>query len=389
VLDGRPPAVAGVRGVRADWRPFLGLRLLRTALLVPAGGLAVVGVGAVGLGPAGVLAGLLLLALSALLAAGATLALAFAAPAVVVDGVGTWTAVRRSVATYRDRPRTGVAYVVVLAGLVAGGGAVALGLAAAGVPRVVGLVATLAVPPVLDGVKTALYADRPLPPRDGVTGTGGTATTPAGAADLPPAPSPGPVARLAAGLRRGLGRLGAFVRTHPGAVAAGAGVFAAAGALVYATVAGYGVALDVPGDAAGAFGEFPVALFLDVAANNWLVAATGAYGGLAAGLPTVAALAFNGALVGGLVAVVPARATLGLVVPHAVVELPALAVAGGLGLHLGRVGVGALRGRASDETVAAELTEAFRVLVGLGVLFVVAAFVEAFVTPRVAAALLG
>jgi uncharacterized membrane protein SpoIIM required for sporulation len=39
--------------------------------------------------------------------------------------------------------------------------------------------------------------------------------------------------------------------------------------------------------------------------------------------------------------------------------------------------------------VAAELEDAFRVLVGLGVLFAVAALVEAFLTPRVAAALLG
>jgi uncharacterized membrane protein SpoIIM required for sporulation len=69
--------------------------------------------------------------------------------------------------------------------------------------------------------------------------------------------------------------------------------------------------------------------------------------------------------------------------------VPALAVAGGLGLHLGRVGLRALRGRTDAEAVADELVRAWRVLVGLAFVFVLAAFVEAFITPLVAGRVLG
>ncbi|PSQ04998.1 hypothetical protein BRC97_10285 [Halobacteriales archaeon QS_6_71_20] len=82
-------------------------------------------------------------------------------------------------------------------------------------------------------------------------------------------------------------------------------------------------------------------------------------------------------------------AFLALVAPHGVLELPTIAVAGGLGLHLGAVGWRGLCGRTDAATVAGELERAAYVLVGVGVLLVVAAAVEAFLTPRVAAAVLG
>jgi hypothetical protein len=383
LLEGRPPAGAGVAGVATDWRTFLGLRLLRTGLAVPAVALVVAGVGVLGVGPAGALAGVVLVSLGGALLVGATLALAFTGPAVVVDGLGPAGAVRRSVGLVGRRPAVVLAYAVVLLVVAVGGSGVALALAAAGVPRVAGLLATLAVPPVLDGFKTALYADRGLPVRsrgDGNAGRGrGTARE-----GEPTAPAP------AGGTspRAGLARLVAFVRDHPVPNLASLGAFAGAAVLAYAVVAGFGVRVDTPG-AGEPFGPVPVAAFLDIAANNWLVAATGAYGGLAAGVPALATLTVNGALVGAVSAVVPVRAVVGFVVPHAVVELPALVVGGGLGLHLGRVGVRAARGDASAAAVGAELSDAFRVLVGLAVLFVVAAAIEAFLTPRIGAALLG
>ncbi|MFB6161355.1 MAG: stage II sporulation protein M, partial [Haloferacaceae archaeon] len=190
-------------------------------------------------------------------------------------------------------------------------------------------------------------------------------------------------------LRDGLGALASFVGEHPGANVAGGGVLALGAVAGWGLTAPHGVTLAPPGDPGSAFGAVPVGPFLDIAANNWLVAAGTGYGGLAVGLPTAAALLFNGALVGALLGLFDPVVFLGLVAPHGVVELPAIAVAGGLGFHLGRVGWEAVRGRRSAAAVGDELGEAFRVLVGLAVVFVVAAGIEAFVTPLVGAAVLG
>jgi uncharacterized membrane protein SpoIIM required for sporulation len=82
-------------------------------------------------------------------------------------------------------------------------------------------------------------------------------------------------------------------------------------------------------------------------------------------------------------------AFLALVAPHGVIEIPAIVIAGSAGLSLGGVGVGAVRGRYSDDDVAAAIRRVYRVLLGLVPLFVVAALIEAFLTPLVASAVLG
>ncbi|MFC6795032.1 stage II sporulation protein M [Halobaculum halobium] len=157
----------------------------------------------------------------------------------------------------------------------------------------------------------------------------------------------------------------------------------------YATTAPYGVTASGPEDVAGVFGTVPVGPFVTIAANNWLVSAGLAYGGIAFGVPAVSGLLFNGVLVGALAGVFDRLAFLALVAPHGVLELPVIAVAGGLGLHLGGVGWRAVRGRTNPDEVATALERAARVLVGIGILLIVAAAIEAFVTPRVAAVVLG
>jgi uncharacterized membrane protein SpoIIM required for sporulation len=82
-------------------------------------------------------------------------------------------------------------------------------------------------------------------------------------------------------------------------------------------------------------------------------------------------------------------AFLALVAPHGVIEIPSIVVGGAVGLRLGFVGVGALRGRRDDGEVARAIRHAYRVLLGLVPLFVVAALVEAFLTPAIASVVLG
>lgn len=129
------------------------------------------------------------------------------------------------------------------------------------------------------------------------------------------------------------------------------------------------------------FGRLPIDTFVSLTANNWTVAISTAYAGLGFGVPTAVNLLFNGALVGGIVGLGSDPVVLAaLVVPHGVVEIPALSVAAALGLHLGGAAWSYVRGRTSADALAGELVRTYYVLLGLLPLFVVAGFVEAFLT---------
>jgi uncharacterized membrane protein SpoIIM required for sporulation len=121
-----------------------------------------------------------------------------------------------------------------------------------------------------------------------------------------------------------------------------------------------------------------------IAANNWLVSATAIYGGVALGIPTTLDMLLNGFIVGALYGVADPLAFFALVAPHGIIELPAIIIAGGLGLHLAATVFGVLRGSKTSTELAGVLRLAYRVLLGLAVVLVIAAFVEAFLTPPIA-----
>ncbi len=118
------------------------------------------------------------------------------------------------------------------------------------------------------------------------------------------------------------------------------------------------------------------------------MAAGSVYSGLAFGVPAAVSAAFNGAVVGALAGAFELRALVALVAPHGVIEIPVLAVTWGLGLHLAGVGWRAVRGETDAGSVADRLHETAHVLGGAAVLLVVAALVEAFLTPEIAALVL-
>ncbi|SHH43065.1 stage II sporulation protein M [Halobaculum gomorrense] len=376
-IDGRAPLVAGVRAA-GRWRTFLGIAVVRLAAvgvavaapLAAASALAVtpsVIAGDPATGAVAILATLGLAALGAVVAIGAVFLLAFAEPAAIVDGTGALPSVRASLGFVRDHPAHAVGFALVaVGGYVAA--AVAVGVAnAAGAGSLGGIVLPLLVSPLLNAGATALYAGGPGPT---------------------PVEHPGVRTRVRRTLGLGWSEFAGFVRGHAVAVLAALATLAGGVAAGYATTAPYGVTASGPADVAGVFGTVPIGPFVTIAANNWLVSAGLAYGGIAFGVPAVSGLLFNGVLVGALAGVFDRTAFLALVAPHGVLELPVIAVAGGLGLHLGGVGWRAVRDRASAETVAGELQRAAYVLVGVGVLLVVAAAIEAFLTPRIAAAVL-
>jgi uncharacterized membrane protein SpoIIM required for sporulation len=456
-LDDDDPVAAGLSGLSRTGS-YLGVWFVRLALLAVVTGLALL-VGGFGssLGALGVLVGLLVGLVWLLAVVAILLLLAFAGQAIAVDEVGVAGALKASAAFPVREPFGFVVYVVVAVVAYGGAGVLTLLLSALGVPRVAALVALLVVPPIVDGFKTALYADRELPAVDGgatrsvgVRADGGResddTTEPGRDADeaetddgfvwgpssdesestgdesestarasgpptddaesqteepLPDAAEFGDPAagtrrnlgsRLLEGVRRGVRRLGDFVVGHPLANLAALALFALGLAAGWQLTAGVGTRLGGPANVATVFGETPLqatAVFGNIAANNWLVAATASFGGLGFGIPTAVSLLFNGVLIGALGGVFDRLTFLALVAPHGVIEIPALAVAGGLGLHLGRVGYRGLRGRVSVDAAADELREGFDVLVGLAVVFVVAAAIEAYLTPLVASWILG
>lgn len=360
---------AAVVGMGDDWLTLLGVRLLLVAALAAVTVPSVLGVlAAAAASPTLALAvGILAGALSVLLLLGVLLLFAFAEQAVVVDGRGAFGAVRRSAGFPFRRPGAFVGYVAVVVGSIVLTGVLGGAASLVGMGRVPALVGAVVIPPVLDGFKTALYAERELAERE----------------------TPGVGDRLRGAFVGGLRELGAFVREHPVANAASAAIFAVAIAAGWVTTASLDVRLPVEGEVSNVFGTFPVGTFVNLAVNNWLVAADAAYSGVAVGIPTVTSLALNGVLVGALGGVFDPVSFVALVAPHGVVEIPALVLGGGLGLWLGGVGFRAVRGRTGATGVAAALRRTYRVLLGLVPLFVVAAFIEAFLTPFVASLVVG
>jgi uncharacterized membrane protein SpoIIM required for sporulation len=131
--------------------------------------------------------------------------------------------------------------------------------------------------------------------------------------------------------------------------------------------------------------SFAPVLSAGITVNNVQVALLSFAGGITFGVLTVYAMFQNGMLLGVLAGVfAKAGQSLpfwALIVPHGAIELPAIAIAGGAGLMLGRALL--LPGDLPRlQALRAVSGEAVRILLGTVPLFIVAGFVEGFFTPR-------
>jgi uncharacterized membrane protein SpoIIM required for sporulation len=118
--------------------------------------------------------------------------------------------------------------------------------------------------------------------------------------------------------------------------------------------------------------------------NNISVSLAAFAGGIVAGLGTVYMMLFNGLLL-GVIAVACQRAGLSLslwsfVAPHGVLELPAIFIAGGAGLMLGKalLAPGALPRR---EALTESAALAVRLVLGVIPLLIAAGTIEGFISP--------
>lgn len=369
-LEGDRGLIAGIVGARQYWLSFLGLYVFEIALWIGTGLAVAVAVAvfagataAAGAGTAGVL-----VALPAVLAWIAVVAIiraifAFAPVAVVVDDVGVFASLSRTGGFIRANPVGAGFYYVISVGSLVALSTVSGILALVDVTMLGALVTALLLFPVLDLVKTALFIQYR-----------GRLASPT-AADRPLR------AQCTAGLRRGWSEMIAFVRETPGIHAGVVGV-ALVGFWMGWSASGPFVGLLETSIAARLEGHMPLAATVEFFANNWMVALTTAYAGVALAVPALASLWFNGLFFGIYARLEVAPTELAaFVIPHGILEIPAIFVAGALGVHLGVVGWHALRGRLERAAFADALERAFWVLVGVGILIAVAAAIEGFVSP--------
>ena len=396
-LHGEDPSPAGIAAVADHWRAFVLLRVLNVGLFVAAVGIVVAGFVLAGVlaagtpsldavsSPAALAAGSLGAVAGAAVAlplfVAGSLVLGFAGPAVAVDDRGAIAAVRRAVALVPRRPAAYAALFGVYATVVVAGGVGSLVASLVSVPRLIGVLTALLVFPLLDGFRLALYADRGVPDAPG---------------SVPDEPAH---RRALATVRDGLTGLAGFAVGHPIAVAGGGGFLAAGFAGGWLLVPPDLPVISPPGaspaagQSNGAFSLVQIFVsapgtFVNIAANNWLVAVGATYGGVVFGLPAAVTMVSNGALIGLLAAVFDPFAFVVLVAPHGIIELPALILAAGVGLHLGRCGLDVALRKRELASLEGEFSEAFKLLVGIAVLLVVASAIEAVVTPLLGWAIL-
>jgi uncharacterized membrane protein SpoIIM required for sporulation len=126
------------------------------------------------------------------------------------------------------------------------------------------------------------------------------------------------------------------------------------------------------------------AMAAKIMTNNIGVTFTAFAGGVALGLVTAAALLFNGLMLGAVAGLAFGAGNtdtfIELIVPHGVLELSCIVIAGTAGLRLGRAIVDPGRGRRGP-AVTAEARRAVQLVVGTAPWLVVAGLVEGFITP--------
>ncbi len=119
----------------------------------------------------------------------------------------------------------------------------------------------------------------------------------------------------------------------------------------------------------------PLSIFADIFFHNWRIAAFTSVSGVYTVLAPATIALFNGFVLGFVCAMINPVEVLAGIVPHGVIELPSflLAVAAGIRLFFRLL---------RSKRPAAELYRAAYVAVGLAPFFLLAAFVEVFITPR-------
>ncbi|SFB80043.1 Stage II sporulation protein M [Halobiforma haloterrestris] len=371
-LRGERGLIAGIAGGRRYALRFLALYVLEVVLWI----VVIASVGAVvaalvggfsfaGAPLAGALAALLAALVGIAAVAAVRAAFAFAPVAVVVDDASVFGSLSATASFVRARPVGAAFYYVIAIGSTVALSTVAGAFALLEVASLVPVLSTLLLLPALDLLKTALYCDHR-----------GRLTPPA-------TPDRSVWAQFRAGLGRGWGEMWSFVRATPLLHAAVVALALVGFWLGWRAAAPFvGVEAFEASISGRLEGHVPPAAALEFFGNNWMVALSTALSGIALAVPAVVSVLFNGAFF-GIYARLEADPLelVAFVVPHGILEIPAIFIAGALGIYLGVAFWRRLRGRLPRVAFADDLERAFWVLVGVGILLAVAAAIEGFVSP--------
>jgi stage II sporulation protein M len=168
------------------------------------------------------------------------------------------------------------------------------------------------------------------------------------------------------------------------AIVFGIGVAAGMSVLTWFPQAAAGVEGSVSEFVQMAHGLGPLGLFIFIVVNNVVKAAVMMCLGIVFGLVPILFLVSNGIVLAVAAAVMAERAgalaAVAALVPHGIIELPAVLLAAAAGLRLGAVAIERVRRPATD--IKTELVKAWRFFLALILpALVVAAVIETVVTP--------
>ncbi|AHG02282.1 hypothetical protein HALLA_20485 (plasmid) [Halostagnicola larsenii XH-48] len=363
--------VAGIAGTRRFWLSMLGLYVLEVLLWILVSIFLLIGLGLSTLLSTAVLDTAILLVpiwligsfvwVCSILAVRAVFA--FAPVAVVVDDTTAFGSLTNVLGFIRSAPVEAIFYYAISLIVSIGFASLLSVFSIVSAGTIVPLIMLLLVTPALDLLKTALYG-----------GYRGRIASPVTIEQSLRS-------QFTGGIRRGLSALGGFIRSTPGihalVVILGVGTF----------VAGWVLAAPLDGITSASIATrtqdiFPPTTALEFFGNNWMVALTTAFSGLALAIPALFSIAFNGVFLGVTARLeIEPLELLAFVVPHGIFEIPAIIFAGALGVHLGIAFWKALVGSIDRPTFADELERAFWVMIGIGVLLAIAGFIEGFISP--------
>ena len=168
---------------------------------------------------------------------------------------------------------------------------------------------------------------------------------------------------------------------------------AAALVLGVSTIAGFllgsAVPLEsLPAAAGGGSGPFPPLTTVDLAVNNLVAMLALLLGAVSLGLVTLFGLVLNGLVIGVVIGIavqqVDPLVVAMLLVPHGVLEIPALLVASAVGLRFARLTVRYIRGLEATLLTRRDLREAGWLVAVSALFIVVGAYIEANLTLELA-----
>ena len=366
VLVGGEDAVHdGVKGVFSDSTTFALLLLIEAGLLLAVTTVFLV-IGVVAVSPGGALAvalGLVVLLAWLLAVLVIHVLFIFAPQSVVVQNRGAVGAIRGNLGFIKSNPVEFIAYAIFV--FAAGVALVSVSgfLNVLGAPAAVPVLGFIVFSPFIEVVKTDMF-----------TRHAGDEVILSHEATLS-------LDRIRRAFRKGWDEMWSFTASHVSLVAVSALLFFGTGAVAWEYT--ISAELEFETSIADRIEQLtPVGGFVNFTANNWSVGVAQSYAGFVFGIATVVSLVFNGVFLGFIAATEENLTELvAFVVPHGVVEIPALLISGALGLHLGLVAVRYTRGNITKRDVTDEVELAYHVLVGLLILFAVAGFIEAFFSP--------